>query len=77
MDLVLQSKYLKPAVRRALKFASTLGDTNGVRVVSVKGGFRLQSTYAMTTNAPVSTGYRRAGPIRLGVMAHLSLKLDD
>jgi hypothetical protein len=77
MDAVIQSKHLSAAVRRALKSASTLADTGGVRVVSMKGGFRLQSTDTFKSDASASAGQRRKGPGRIGVMEHLGLTLDD
>ena len=77
MDAILQSKHLKPGVRRALKRVSTTGNAGGVRVVPMKGGFLLQSTETIKPNPSKSAGYRREGPVRIGVMGHLGLKLDD
>jgi hypothetical protein len=77
MDAIIQSKHLNPAVRRALKNASTIAETGGLRVVPMKGGFRLQSSETIKSSPSASAGYRRNGPVRIGVMGHLGLKLDD
>jgi hypothetical protein len=77
MDAVLQTKHLKPGLRRALKRAVTTGETGGVRVVPIKGGFRVNASKTIKPNASGAVGYRRRGPVRIGVMGHLGLKLDD
>jgi hypothetical protein len=77
MDTVIQSKHLKPGVRRAMKSASLMAETSGVRVVAVKGGFRLQSSETTEPDPSASAGPARNGHRRIGVMAHLGLKLDD
>ena len=77
MDTVLKDQDLQSGVRRALDRAARVGAAAGVRVVPMKDGYVLQSVSSKKPEANAPTGYRRKGPVRLALMGHLGLKLDD
>jgi len=77
MDTILKDTDLQPGLRRALDRAAAVERAVGVRVVTMKGGYRLQSIQPVKSDAGAPAGYRRKGPVHLGVMGHLNLKLDD
>ena len=77
MDTVLKDDDLQSGVRRALDRASRVEAAPSVRVVPMKDDYVLQSVSSKKPEANAPTGYRRKGPVRLGLMGHRGLKLDD
>ena len=76
MDVVVPRKNLKPGVRRALDRAVQIGATTGVRVLPTQDGYHFVGSTETKAAEGLSKGYRRKGPVRLGLMNHLGLKLE-
>lgn len=75
MDIELKTKDLSPEVREALDRVADSSESEGVRIVPIKDGYRLIPL--TKTSERTAKGYRRKGPVRLGHKKHLGLKLED